>query len=130
MSFKINWDALGISATLACAIHCALLPLLMTSLPVFGSNIIHNNVFEVGMILVSAAIGSYALWHGRKKHHHQNLPLYLFGLGMAFLLLKQVFEGYFLWFLLPAVVFIVWGHYLNYRLCRKANHCHTADCDH
>jgi hypothetical protein len=27
MKGKINWDALGIGASLACAIHCALLPL-------------------------------------------------------------------------------------------------------
>ena len=44
--FKINYDALGITASLACAIHCAVLPLLMTSLPVFGINIINNYFFE------------------------------------------------------------------------------------
>ena len=26
MKLKINWDVLGIGASLACAIHCALLP--------------------------------------------------------------------------------------------------------
>ncbi|HAL95914.1 MAG TPA: MerC domain-containing protein, partial [Chitinophagaceae bacterium] len=33
MRFRINWDALGISASIACAIHCALLPLFLSSLP-------------------------------------------------------------------------------------------------
>ena len=33
MRLKINWDALGIATSLACAIHCAVLPLLLTSLP-------------------------------------------------------------------------------------------------
>jgi hypothetical protein len=50
MNFKINWDALGITASLACAIHCAVLPLMLTSLPLFGINIIHNAIFEYSMI--------------------------------------------------------------------------------
>ena len=49
MKLRINWDAIGISASIACAIHCALLPLFLTSLPLFGINIIHNLVFEIGM---------------------------------------------------------------------------------
>ena len=55
---KINYDALGIAASVACAIHCALLPLVLTSLPVLGINIINNTWFEVFMILLAAAIGS------------------------------------------------------------------------
>jgi hypothetical protein len=130
MPFKINWDALGISATLACAIHCAVLPLITSSLPLLGVNIIHNIAFEVVMILLAFSIGAYALWHGRKRHHHQNTPLLLFSAGIIFLLLKEVFNQYHLWLLLPAVLLIISGHYLNYRLCRKANHCHTNDCNH
>ena len=57
MNFRINWDALGISASLACAIHCALLPLLLSSLPVFGVNILHNLKFEIIMILMALVIG-------------------------------------------------------------------------
>ena len=44
MKLKINWDALGIGASLACAIHCALLPLFLSSLPLFGTNIINNTL--------------------------------------------------------------------------------------
>src|SRR3954470_20562384 len=74
-NFKINWDALGITASLACAIHCALLPLIFTSLPVFGFNIIENKVFEIIMVLVAFAVGIYSLFHGWKKHHHSLLPI-------------------------------------------------------
>ena len=45
---KINYDALGIAASVACAIHCAVLPLLMSSLPILGINIINNVFFEIG----------------------------------------------------------------------------------
>ena len=130
MAVKVNWDALGISTSLACAIHCAVLPLLLTSLPVFGIDIIDNVSFEYLMIVLACIIGAYALSHGYRKHHHQLTPILIFGLGILFLLAKQSWHHLQLWFLLPAVIFIVAAHYLNYRLCRKANHCHKNDCDH
>jgi hypothetical protein len=128
--FKINYDALGIAASVACAIHCAVLPLLMSSLPILGINIINNLFFEYGMILLAAAIGIYSLMHGFKKHHHQYTPIIVFSVGMVLLLLKQAIDSYRVLFLIPAIIFIVSAHVINYRYCRKANHCHTNDCTH
>jgi uncharacterized membrane protein len=130
MKFRINWDALGISASLACAIHCALLPLLMTSLPVFGVEIIKNQQFELGMILLAFIIGAISLGHGFKRHHHSFKPLILFSIGIALLFVKQVTHAFELWLLLPAMVFIVSAHVNNYRSCRVHNHAHQDDCNH
>jgi len=130
MRSKINWDALGITTSLACAIHCAVLPLMLTSLPIFGINIIENVSFEYLMILLAFVVGLYALYHGYRKHHHNLVPLLVFSLGMVLLLLKQVFHAWQLWFLVPAVVAIVSAHYVNFRLCRSAGHCHSDDCNH
>ena len=128
--FKINYDALGIAASVACAIHCALLPLLMSSLPILGINIINNVFFEYGMILLAAAIGIYSLMHGFKKHHHQYTPMIIFSIGIVLLLLKQAIDSYRLVLLIPAVMLIICAHVINYLNCRKANHCHTNDCTH
>ncbi|TAE17350.1 MAG: MerC domain-containing protein [Bacteroidetes bacterium] len=130
MAFKINWDALGIATSLACAIHCALLPIFVTSLPIFGHELIDNSWFEVGMILLAAAIGFYSLWHGYQRHHHSVVPILLFTVGIGLLIAKQIFHSWQIAFLVPAVVCIIWAHYANYKLCRKANHCHTSDCNH
>lgn len=130
MRFKINWDALGIGASLACAIHCALLPLFLTSLPLFGINIINNESFEAVMIIIAFCIGTYALYHGYRKHHHSYLPFTLFIVGFAFLVLKEFFIGYETWLLIPAVSLIIIAHVINYRSCRVHNHAHSDDCDH
>jgi hypothetical protein len=130
MKLHINWDALGISATLACAIHCALLPLLMSSLPLFGINIIHNLFFEAGMIAAAAVIGGYSLWHGYRRHHHNLFPFFIFFGGMLCLILKQFVVEFHYWLLIPAVVFIISAHLLNWKLCRRAKHCHNAGCTH
>ena len=120
MEAKFNWDWLGIATSLACAIHCALLPVLMSSLPLFGINIIHNVYFEWGMIVLAFAVGSYSLFHGVVKHHHSALPVLMFTAGFIFLLLKQFFHQFENWLLLPAVLLIITAHFYNYRLCQKS----------
>jgi hypothetical protein len=120
MRNKINWDALGVTTSLLCAIHCTVLPLAVASLPVFGINIIDNPRFEYGMIGLAFAIGTWALWHGFHKHHHRFSPWLLFLAGMILLLAKQLWREYEFRFLPFAVILIVAGHALNYRFCRKA----------
>ena len=128
--FKINYDALGIAASIACAIHCAVLPLVMSSLPILGINIINNFWFEIFMIVLAMGIGLHSLTHGFKKHHHRILPIIVFVIGISLLLVKQVLHQYQIWFLVPAVVLIVSAHFINYRQCRIADHCHNDDCKH
>ena len=122
MSIKLNWDALGISASIACAIHCAILPLIVSSLPILGINIIHNRAFEFGMILLAFGVGSYSLVHGYRKHHGRFVPFLLFSVGISILLAKQQWHQYELLLLPFAVVFIVAAHILNFRLCRINGH--------
>jgi hypothetical protein len=123
MNLKINWDGLGIITSLLCAIHCALLPILLTSLPLFGINIIHNLLFEWGMILLTVAVGAFSLYHGFIKHHQQWMPIIFFSVGIFFLVAKQLFHSNELWLLLPAVLLVVTAHYQNYRLC------HLSKCN-
>ncbi len=130
MSIKINWDALGITASVACAIHCAILPLFLSSLPLFGVNIIENLRFEYFMIGLAFIVGVYALFHGFKKHHHSWLPLLLFSTGIVLLIAKVSFHDWRFILLVPSVLFIIAAHVLNFRMCRKHNHAHSDDCNH
>ena len=115
---KINWDILGISASILCAIHCALLPLLLVSLPVLGVNIIHNAGFEYGMIALAFLVGSLALLHGFRHHHRHPGPWMLFTTGLLLLVAKQIWHEYELWFLPFAVGFVIGAHVVNYRFSR------------
>lgn len=132
MNFKINWEALGIGASLACAIHCAILPLFMSSLPLFGVNIVHNLFVEVLLLGTAFIIGFTTLWHGFKKHHHRVAALVLFCAGMLLFTINQFVAFSFSTFLLvlPAVALIISAHFLNHRYCTIAKHCHKDDCSH
>jgi len=120
MKIKLNWDALGITTSIACAIHCAVLPIIAGTLPVFGVEIIHNSVFEWGMIALAFVIGSYSLFHGYVTHHQAFMPVTLFGVGFIFLVLKQFVPRVEYLFLAIAVALIIIAHYYNYRLCNRS----------
>ena len=126
MRLKVNWDGLGIVTSVACAIHCVLLPLLVTSLPLFGINIIHNPYFEWAMIGVAFVVGAHSLLHGYRRHHRNGSAILLFVTGFVLLLAKQFFHAYEPWFLVPAVFLIVYAHWRNYQLCSRSK-CHTVD---
>jgi len=120
MNIKINWDALGIATSVACAIHCAVLPIIVTSLPILGINIIHNLFFEWGMIVLAFVVGSYSLFHGYIKHHRTSTPVMIFATGFIFLVLKQFFPQAEYLFLCIAVILIISAHFYNYRLCHQS----------
>ena len=121
---RINWDLMGAITSIACAIHCALLPLLLTTLPLFGINILHNSFFEWSMIGIAFVIGCYALSHGYRYHHRSRMPLVIFTIGFSFLILKQIFHQYEVFILIPAVALILYAHFLNFRHIarRKVQH--------
>ncbi len=120
MNLKLNWDALGIATSIACAIHCALLPILMSTVSVFGINIIHNLFFEWGMIVLAFVVGSYSLFHGYIKHHRSLRTILIFSIGFIFLVLKQFYLQYGILFLIIAVFFIISAHFYNYHLCHRS----------
>ena len=122
MKYKFNWDAIGITSSLACAIHCAILPLLLSSFPVFGINIIENHRFEYFMIFFAFIIGAFAFFNGFTKHHRNILPFIVFGIGILLLCAKQTWHNLQVWFLVPAVLCILTAHFLNYALCKGQNH--------
>ena len=116
----INADSLGIGASIACAIHCAVLPLFLSSLSFMGINIIHQPLFEYGMITLAFVIGVYALRHGYRNHHRSYIPFLLFASGMGFLLAKQYWHRYELLLLPFAVLFIITAHISNFRYTRRS----------
>jgi len=119
LKLKINTDLIGIGTSIACAVHCAILPIFLSGLSVFGVNIIHNFWFESGMILIAFIVGLFSLHHGFIRHHGSSVPFFLFTGGMFFLLAKQFWHDYELVLLPFALFLIVFAHIFNFRFTRK-----------
>lgn len=126
---KVNWDGVGIATSILCAIHCLILPLALTSVPLMGVNVVHNGWFEWFMIVLAFTVGVYALSHGYKKHHQNKWPLLLFCVGFVLLVYKQFDKEWEIYFLLPALIFMISAHFVNYRIskksyCQSPHHAH------
>ncbi len=126
---KLNLDTLGIGASLICAVHCALLPVLMTVLPLLGLEILDNQKLEYGLLSFTFLVGCIALFRGYRYHHHHAKPLFLFSLGFVLLLL-----GHFLpaaWWepvlITLGALLIILAHLWNLRECR---HCKICSKEH
>lgn len=80
------------------------------------------------MIFLALIIGSFALYHGFRKHHKNYVPALIFVGGILLLFAKHTWHNWQLWFLLPGVFFIICAHFLNYSLSRKTDHSNANDC--
>ncbi|MBN8857724.1 MAG: MerC domain-containing protein [Sphingobacteriales bacterium] len=117
---RINYDRLGIFTSVACAIHCTLLPLFISSIPFLGIDILEHEGVEWCIILLALLFGVLSLYHGYKQHHHKLFPLLLFGIGFTFLILNQLTYERLIYLFIPAsAVCIISAHSLNLFYSRK-----------
>lgn len=79
----INLDALGFSASAICAVHCLLMPFVITLLPVIGLSFLAHPAFEATLIVSGLIIGALSLSHGYLKHHHNLLPILTLSVGFG-----------------------------------------------
>ena len=119
---RVSWDTIGIGASLACAVHCALLPLLITVLPLLGSNMLENETLEYGLLSFSFLVGCFSLGRGYFRHHRRTTPLLVFVLGFALLLGGHFGAAGGYWE--PAIIFmgatgVTGAHILNIRRCKQ-----------
>ncbi len=77
---SIKSDQWGIIASIGCAIHCAVLPLIITTLPLLGLEFLANIWVEIIMICISLLVGVYAL-SGSYPKHKKGLPVLILIFG-------------------------------------------------
>lgn len=120
----LNLDKIGITASTACAIHCALLPFVLTLLPLWGLEFLGDPFVEISMISGSMVLGVWSLGRSYRKHHQKIMPIMILMLGFTF-----IFIGHFAGtdvlepLLIPAGGFIIaFAHFLNIRLSKNCTH--------
>lgn len=115
-------DHLGITASIACAVHCAALPLAITALPMLGLEFLANIWVEISMICLSLLVGILSLRLSYPKHQ-KVLPVLILVLGFL-----CIGTGHFVFERLEAVIVPIGGftiaaaHLLNWRYSRSCKH--------
>ena len=117
-------DRLGMTASTLCAIHCALVPIFLTTLPLLGLEFLSNEWVEVSMIIVSVILGTLSLSMSYRKQHRKLFPFIVLFSGFA-LIATGHFSGIESLepILIPLGGFTVAAaHLVNWRLNRACTH--------
>ncbi len=82
-SWRSVADRAAIGLSLACAVHCLALPLLIVALPALSAMGLADEAFHEWLILLVVPISAFALIAGCRRHRSVTIPL----VGLAGLLL-------------------------------------------
>ncbi|ASU36600.1 MerC domain-containing protein [Mucilaginibacter xinganensis] len=119
-------DNVGMTASILCAVHCAVVPFLITSLPLLGLGFLANPWVEWSMILFALLIGFYAIGLSYFRSHRRVLPLILLFGGFLIIITGHLYitnwrEAIIVPF---GGLLIATAHFFNYKytaICRNAN---------
>jgi len=122
-------DNIGMTASTLCAIHCAIVPLVFTSLPLVGLGFLANPWVEWSMIILAFIIGVSSISLSYFRTHRKLLPLTLLVTGFLIIIAGHLFITSWI----EAVIVPLGGltiaaaHFVNYKY---AGICHSCDHDH
>ena len=131
-------DRLGATGSLLCAIHCALLPLLIALLPSLGIAVWLGDDFERGFVLFATLLGTFTLVWGYRRHRVVR-ALGLLIAGLAALWAGILYAPLHHAVVAHAVAMTLGGslvglaHLANLRLNHASvlrGHVHSATCGH
>jgi hypothetical protein len=126
-------DRIGATGSLVCALHCALLPLVIAALPSLGVAIWLGDGFERVFVVFATLLGLFSVVWGYRRHRAVR-ALWLLLPGLAVLWLGMLY-GPLHHALLPHALAMTFGgtlvglaHLANLRL--NHGHVHDATCTH
>lgn len=129
-------DRIGATASFLCAIHCALLPFVLTLLPLLGLGFLASHEFERGFVAFAVMLAMVALVIGYRRHRRR-LPLLLAVPGLLLLIFGITVVD--LHTLTVHSVLVTCGgllvasaHFVNLYIDRRRGlaHVHGAQCAH
>lgn len=133
-------DRAGMIASITCAIHCMIMPLVITLVPIFGLSLFATEGFEWTLLMISAVLGITSLCFGFKKHKSYRAFSFL-GIGLTLIVIGRLMHEHinhlqvfhfdlYLLFLVIGAILVALSHWLNNKLCHTCPPCHESGCSH
>jgi hypothetical protein len=120
-------DRAGATASFICAVHCALMPLVITLLPLVGLGWLADERIEWALVIAAGIMGVSSLCLGYRVHRNRRA---FAALSVALVLLAsgRIAEHHKMGWIGVAMVVcggltMVIAHALNYKLCRTCHSC-------
>ncbi|MEM8894534.1 MAG: MerC domain-containing protein [Bacteroidota bacterium] len=116
-TFKANLDLVGMMVSIACAIHCAMLPILVTLGTLGALSFLTSPVLEPIVIALSCIIAIVSLLPTYLKHRSQPLPLIIMIIGLCLVVASRFenFEAIEIQLTVSGAVSIALAHLINWR---------------
>ena len=127
---KINLDKIGFAASSICAVHCVIVPLVITLIPFASMGFLVNEAFENSFFIASLLCGIGTICFGnvfkRNKLIFFSLALGLFLLWLGNYAHERNWNPQSTFIMIFGGFFMCVGHWLNNKLC---NSCHSCRLD-
>lgn len=136
-------DRVGTFASFLCAIHCALMPLVITLLPLLGLSVLASEPVEWLLLSVSACLGVVSICFGFRQHRSRRVWA-LAGAAIVSLLTARLwahsghshthdFSHLSAWIeaglMVAGGTLMICAHWLNQRLCHACRRCAEHEHD-
>lgn len=123
----------GLWASVICAIHCTLLPLLLVIIPTAGVSLFINETFEYVLLGISLIFNITNVCFGYRQHK-SNKAIATLAIGLFIFVVgkllhhhnhdqKEFYLDWFNFFMILGGLFMALSSYLNDRLCKNCNTC-------
>jgi hypothetical protein len=123
----VGLDRAGMSASLACAIHCAIVPLLLAALPAIGLAWLDSAWVDWSMVSIALAIALRAHFVGYQLHRRCR-PAAAALAGVVILVTTLCFlkgSANHHYIQASGAVIIAGSHFLNHRFCQSCGTCQS-----
>ncbi len=131
-------DKAGATAAFVCAVHCAVMPFIITVLPLLGLGFLSSEPVEWGLLACSAVLGTLSLCVGFREHKSRRV-FGVLGLALALLVAGRMLHEHHIgehlggWgpvFMVLGGLTMMGAHLLNRLLCRSCRACSSHGCCH
>ena len=116
-----SYDIIALSSSLICAIHCAVVPIILSFSSLASLHFLHHPLIEWSFILIGVVFVFVSLWPSYKKVHHNTRPLFFVALGFGLIALGRL-DLNEIWEVLNTVsgaILVSTAHYVNWKLLRS-----------
>jgi len=118
----IHLNFIGFSTFFICVIHCAIIPFILSLVPLAGFKALNNSLVENGFVFLSFSLSSSALIHGYRKNYKKLFALVIAYTGFIFFAIGQILgiEWQEIILTTSSVIFIAIAHFINWRHLKQS----------
>ncbi len=119
--FGLNWDFVGFMASLTCALHCAIVPIILTMGALGGATWLEHPFLEGSFIALSLMLASWSLIGSYINNHRNFSALATVLAGFILIIASRFVEGSAeILLTVSGGLIIATAHYINWRLLKDS----------